>query len=174
MKVLSLAVKSNGLTGQAFAIGAILYMRGKEEKKFFSRCPIEGPVDPWVKRNILPQMEDLPVTVPSYDEMLKEFLNFFLDNVENADVIYHMGIPTEARVILDLYGKGLLTPWEVECPWIDISGCLLQAGEDPSSVDGYNSRHRIEVPLAEAGGTYNPLYTCRANALCYIHLMHRV
>ena len=57
---------------------------------------------------------------------------------------------------------------------IEIDNLMEFPPEDPSSVDGYNSRHRIEVPLAEAGGTYNPLYTCRANALCYIHLMHRV
>lgn len=82
-KILSFDCETNGLWGQAFAIGAIVYENGKEVKKFYSRCPIEGKIDPWVEENVLPQMVGMLVTHKSYDEMLKAFAEFFLDKKNN-------------------------------------------------------------------------------------------
>lgn len=169
-KILSFDCETNGLWGQAFAIGAIVYENGKEVKKFYSRCPIEGKIDPWVEENVLPQMVGMLVTHKSYDEMLKAFAEFFLENKADADVIFHMGVPVEARVILDMHDKGFIGDWDGAYPWLDIAGCLKQAGFDCTSVDSYNAEHDIVVPQYEAGGTHNPLYDSRAAALCYMNL----
>ncbi len=170
-KVFSWDCETNGLLGQAFAIGAVLYENGKEVKKFYARCQIEGDVNLWVKENVLPQMEGMEVTHSSYEEMIKAFAEFFLENKADADVIFHMGCPVEARVILDMHDNKFIGDWDGAYPWLDIAGCLLQAGFDCTSVDGYNADHGIIVPQPEAGGTHNPLYDSRAAALCYMDLM---
>ena len=170
-KILSWDCETNGLWGQAFAIGAVVYdEKGREVKKFYVRCPIEGTVDPWVKEHVLPEMVDMKETHGSYDDILKAFAEFYLANKQDADVIFHMGVPVESRVILDMHDKGLIGDWDGAYPWLDIAGCLKQAGFDCTSVDTYNADHGIIVPQPEPGGTHNPLYDSRAAALCYMNL----
>lgn len=169
-KVFSWDAETNGLWGKSFAIGAVVYEDGVEVKTFYARCPIEGKVDSWVEENVLPQMVDMIQTHESYLEMLKAFSKFFLENKEDADVIFHMGVPVEARVVLDMHDQGLIGQWDGAYPWLDIAGCLQQAGIDCTSVDSYNATHGIVVPQPEAGGTHNPLYDSRAAALCYMDL----
>lgn len=170
-KVFSWDVETNGLWGKAFAIGAVIYENGVETKKFYARCPIADLVDPWVLANVLPQMERLPETHNTYCEMIEAFSEFFLENKAEADVIFHMGLPVEARVVIDMHEYGYIGDWDGAYPWLDIAGNLKQAGYNATSVDAYNASHGIKVPQPEAGGTHNPLYDSRAAALCYQHLM---
>ena len=60
--------ETNGLYGDAFAIGAVLMDKetGKEEKRFLARCPIEGCVDKFVKDNVLPELGGVPLTNTNY------------------------------------------------------------------------------------------------------------
>lgn len=172
-KVFSWDCETNGLLGQAFAIGAVVYENGAESERFYARCPIEGMTDPWVEKNVIPQMEGMPVTHGNYEEMLQAFAEFFMQNKAGADIIFHMGIPVEARVVLDMHDKGYIGPWDGAYPWLDVAGCLRQAGFDATSVDTYNKDHGIVVPQPEAGGAHNPLYDSRAAALCYLQLMQK-
>lgn len=173
MKIFSWDCETNGLWGKAFTIGAVVYEDGQEVKSFYARCPIEGTVDSWVEANVLPQMEEMVKTHATYGEMLKAFAEFFLENKADADVIFHMGVPVEARVIIDMHELGLIGDWDGAYPWLDIAGNLKQAGFDCTSVDSYNADHGIEVPQPEPGGTHNPLYDSRAAALCYISLQRK-
>ena len=170
-KVFSWDCETNGLWGKAFAIGAIVYGNGVEVKSFYARCPIEEAVNPWVADNVLPQMEGMAITHESYADMLKAFAEFFMENKADADVIFHMGVPVEARVVLDMHELGFIGDWDGAYPWLDIAGNLRQAGFDCTSVDAYNREHGIEVPQTEAGGAHNPLYDSRAAALCYMDIM---
>lgn len=169
-KIFSWDCETNGLWGQCFAIGAVIYENGIETKTFYARCPITDAVNPWVSENVLPEMKMLQITHSSYEEMLKAFATFFIENKENADVIFHMGCPVEARMILDMHDHGYIGDWDGAYPWLDVCGCLKQAGFDPTSVDAYNEKNNIKVPQT-TGGTHNPLYDCRATALCYMSLM---
>ena len=170
-KVFSWDTETNGLWGKAFAIGAVVYENGIETAKFYARCPIDGTVDSWVETNVLPQMTDMEETHNSYEQMLKAFSEFFMANKADADVIFHMGIPVEARVVLDMHDLGFIGDWDGAYPWLDISGHLQAKGFDCTSVDAYNANHGIIVPQPEVGGTHNPLYDSRAAALCYMDLM---
>ena len=170
-KILSWDSETNGLWGESFSIGAVLYEDGIETTSFYARCPIQGEINPWVSENVLPQMSEMEVTHSSYEEMLAAFAEFYLANKENAEVIFHMGLPVEARVVLDMHNFGLIGDWDGAYPWLDISGHLQAKGFDPTSVDTYNREHSIEVPMPKAGGTHNPLYDSRAAALCYMDLM---
>lgn len=171
MKIFSWDVETNGLWGKAFSIGAVLYEDGKEVKSFYARCPISGKVDPWVEENVLPQMVNMLRTHNSYEEMLKAFSVFYLENKDSSEVIYHMGSPVESRVIIDMHDFGFIGDWDGAYPWLDVAGCLKKAGFDCTSVDAFNASHGIEVPQPEPGGTHNPLYDSRACALCYMELM---
>ena len=169
--VLSMDAETNGLWGKAFAIGAILYSPdGEEVKRFIGRCPIEGDVDPWVKENVLPQMEDIPKNYTSYEELLQAYMDWrkVVRRKEGVTEIVHMGVPVEARLFIDAYEMCIIGPWDGAYPLVDIA-TLPEIGD---SVDAYNVRYGIALDPAEfAGGTHNPLYDAAAAYLAYRHWM---
>lgn len=172
-KVFSFDAETNGLWGEAFAIGAILYSEdGAEIARFVGRCPIKGKTNEWVEENVLPQLTGLPVTHKDYDSLLADFSNFYLENKADADVIVHMGVPVEAKLLLDMRSSGLIGDWDGPYPLIDLAGMLLQVGEDPTSVDAYIEKYALQVGEF-VGGTHNPLYDSAAAATVYFHLRSR-
>ena len=166
-KILSLDAETNGLYGDAFAIGAILMDKetGKEEKSFLARCLIDKRVDDFVRNNVLPVLSDVEDTHISYKAMLMDFIDFFKENKEDADVIVHMGVPVEAKLFIDAVNMGLMGPFDGPYPLVDIAAYP----EIWDSVDTYNKENGIVVPDC-FGGTHNPLYDCYAAALAYRHV----
>lgn len=171
MKIFSFDAETNGLWGQAFSIAAIVYDNGVEVSRFIGRCPIEGETNPWVKDNVLPKMEDIPVSHSSYDELLKAFAEFYLANKADANIIVHMGVPVESSLLKDAHSRGYIGDWDGPYPLIDLAGNLQQAGENPTSVDGYVSKYGLEV--AE-GNSHNPLYDSEVAAKVLMHLLGRI
>lgn len=167
-KILSLDAETNGLYGDAFAIGAILMDKetGKEERRFLARCPIFGEVDSFVKDNVLPELSDVEDTHVSYKAMLNAFIDFFKANKEDADVIVHMGVPVEAKLFIDAVKMEFMGPFDGPYPLVDIAAYP----EIWDSVDSYNKEKGIVVPDC-SGGTHNPLYDCYAAALAYRHVL---
>ncbi len=171
-KVFSFDAETNGLWGQAFSIAAIVYdENGKEITRFIGRCPIEGDVNPWVKENVLPKIEDIPVSHNSYDELLADFANFYLANKADAHVIVHMGVPVEATLLKDAHSRGYIGDWDGPFPLIDVAGNLQQAGENPTSCDSYVAKYGLKV--AE-GNSHNPLYDSEVAAKVFMHLQGRI
>lgn len=169
--VLSLDAETNGLWGKAFAIAARLYDAvGNVLAEFIGRCPIEGDVDEFVRDNVLPQMTDIPISHPDRDSLLAAFAEFYLANKADADVIVHMGVPVESKLFTDMYARGLIGDWDGPYPLLDISGALAQAGEDPTSCDGYVRKYGLELSADFAGGSHNPLYDSEVAARVWMHL----
>ena len=133
----------------------------------------ENVTDAWVQENVLPKLCDLAVTHLSYSEMLKSFSEFYLAHKGGADVIVHMGVPVESRVLSNMYTSGHIGEWDAPYPLIDVAGVLKHAGEDPTSVDGYNERNGLLADRSEVMGlaTHHPLYDSIATAVAYMHLM---
>ncbi|MFH1161755.1 MAG: hypothetical protein V1696_00535 [Candidatus Jorgensenbacteria bacterium] len=170
-KVFSFDAETNGLWGRPFAIGALVYNgRGMEIARFVGRCPIEGMVNDWVEKNVLPQMTTIPVTYESYDALLADFAKFYMANKADADVIVHMGVPVEAGLLRDMHDQGLIGDFDGPYPLIDLAGNLQQAGGDPTSVDKYVQKHGLSVGEFE-GGTHNPLYDSAVAVKVYWHLL---
>ena len=75
-RYLSLDAETDGLWGNPFAIGMIIYevIAGKLEKieEVSWRLPNSVVKNDWVIANVLPTL-DFPVTHESYEEMLKDF-----------------------------------------------------------------------------------------------------
>lgn len=165
MKIYSLDAETNGLWGQAFSIGVVIYdTNTKNNENWVARCPISEPINSWVAENILPQMESIPVTHDSYESMLQDFISHYMANKENSVVLVHMGLPVEARLFLDAHELGYLGDWDAPYPLVDCSAIPTIN----TSVDTYNTQHGIEVPSFD-GGTHNPLYDAYAAAVAYAH-----
>lgn len=158
---MSIDAETNGLWGRAFALAAVLKDEDGKIKEFKSRCPIEGEINEWVENNVLPQLEDMPITRNSYKEMLEAFSKFYLENKDNCTIIVHVGFPVEARVFADMHEFGLIGDWDAPFPLTDISA-IPAIG---LSVDEYNMRHGIEVPFK--GSTHHPLYDAWAALVAY-------
>lgn len=166
-KVLSWNIISNSPWGQAFVIGAVIYEDGEETKCFLARCPLEGETS-WVAQNILPVIRGIRQTHSTYEEMIKAFSKFYMENRANADVI-HMGLPAASKVVSDMHNLEYIDEWASMYPWLDISSCLKLAAVN--SAEEYNENHAIIVQYPDIGGKCNPIYECRTNALCYMDMI---
>jgi hypothetical protein len=172
MKLFSFDAETNGLWGQAFAIGALVYDENEQEiARFLGRCPIEGEVNEWVQQNVIPALADVPITHHSYFDLLADFAKFYLEQKKDADIVVHMGYIVEVKILRDMHDLGLIGDWDGPYPLFDISGNLQQVGEDPTSVDKYAQKYGLRV--REFGSPHNPLYDCEVAAKVYIHLSRR-
>lgn len=173
-KIFSFDAETNGLWGQAFSIGALVYdEHGAEIARFVGRLPETEVTDEWVRENVLPQLEGVPVTHESYDDLLADFAKFYLANKVDADVVVHMGFIVEVKILRDLHDRGLIGDWDAPYPLYDVSGNLQAAGADPTSVDKFAAEHGLAVGEFE-GGTHNPLYDSAVAAAVYRHLTEKI
>ena len=174
-RIFSFDAETNGLWGEAFAIGARVYdaASGEVLAQFVGRSPIQGDVDGFVQDKVLPQMTEIAVSHADYGALLADFAKFYLANKQDADVIVHMGVPVEAKLLIDMRARGLIGDWDGPYPLHDVAGFLAQAGEDPTSVDGYVRKHGLVITGDFAGGTHNPLYDSEVAARVYMHLRSR-
>lgn len=130
-KLLCFDLESNGLHGQAFAVGAVVMdMQGKVHDQFTARMRIHGQTDEWVDKNILPVIGDMPITHANYKDMCTDFWKWFVRAQAASDyTLVSNGYPVEYRFLLDCQGGDLdLRYWEHPFPLIDLSSLLLGAG----------------------------------------------
>ena len=176
-KLFSFDAETNGLWGQAFAIGALVYdENGAETARFVGRLPDSMVTDEWVKINVLPTLEGVPVTHGSYEALLADFAKFYLAHKKDADIVVHMGVPVESKLLTDMHTQGFIGDWNGPFPLLDVSGNLQQAGEDPTSVDKYVAKHGLEIGVGTdiVGGTHNPLWDSAVAAMVYRHLVGKI
>lgn len=166
-KIFSFDCETNGLWGKAFSIGAVVYNEDGTTETFIARCLIDGEVNEWVRENVLPNMMDIEITHDDYDSMLSAFAQFYLAHKKDADIIVHMGLPVEVRVLIDMHDKGFIGDWEAPYPLIDISAFP----QIDTSVDLYNRLNGIEIDFK--GSVHNPLYDSISAAKAYAHLINK-
>lgn len=167
MKIFSFDAEPDGLWADAFAVSAAVYQDGVMAASFTAYLGAEGVTDSWVKENVLPKLNDLAKTHDSYDDMLSAFAEFYKANKNGADVIAHMGVPVEAKLLLDMHSKGFIGDWDGPYPFLDVASVLKARGYDPTSVDKYNEQYGLLVGRSEADGlaTHHPLYDSIAAAV---------
>jgi hypothetical protein len=170
VKIFSTDAETNGLTGQAFAVAAIVTDDdGSQVAEFVARCPIVGPVDPWVAANVLPHIEDILVTHGSYVDMLEAFYAFYMAHKEGADVIGHVVFPVETTLFGDMIRSRPERVFDGPYPLYDTASILRARGLTADSTDDYNERHGIIVPFE--GAVHHPLIDAWSAERCYRHLM---
>lgn len=180
-KIFSFDAETNGLWGEAFAIGALVYdENGAEIERFVGRLSESVVTDGWwnspedgeTETRLQKLARAIPVTYEDYNSLLADFAKFYLANKADADVVVHMGYIVEAKVLRDMHDRGLIGEWDGPYPLHDVSGNLQQAGEDPTSVDKYVQKCGLSVGAFQ-GGTHNPLYDSAVAAVVYRHLLIR-
>lgn len=145
--IISIDCESNGLEGEVFAVAAIAYSteRMRAISEWTCRCPVAGPIDPWVEQNVLPVLDDpktgIPVTVDTYQELCSEWRKFYEPFHRwgaNHALVGHMVWPVETRFLSDAHHGEVMSTGPY--PLIDVAGALAAFGYDPTSVDRYLER----------------------------------
>jgi hypothetical protein len=165
--IISLDCEANGLHGQIFAFAAALFVNGQEEDAVTARCPIDGPVDPWVAENVLPALDDLPVDIMLGWGLLQTWRDAYERwTADSPDVlvIAHVAWPIEARFLWEAHKD---EPFSGPFPLIDVSSMLHAHGLNPLSVDRHLDDAGVPLP---PGSPHHPLYDCRAAAYAYFDL----
>lgn len=173
LNLLSVDAETNGLLGQPFAIGAVKSASAADIIQVYAaRCPIDGPVDPWVAEHVLPGLADLPESMPDYPALLADFARWYDRHSLDATVIAHVGWPVEAGLLRDMLTRLDRDPFSGPFPLHEVASLLLAAGCDPTSVDEYNADHGLDVGAGFAGFTaHHPLYDARAADVCARHIL---
>lgn len=135
--LLSMDVESNSLHGTAFAVGAVLMsLDGTIIDEFQARCPIEGEVDKFVKKFVLPPMKDFVETHKTAKQMRSDFWQWFVAAKDKCDyVLFSNGYPVETRFLSVCQDDDIEARfWDHPFPIIDLSSILLQVGVKPLAV----------------------------------------
>lgn len=164
-KLLSFDIESNGLHGQAFAIGALIVDNsGKVFDEFIARVDVQEEIDEWVAKNVLPAMDNIHVTHGSYEDMREAFWRWFVKAQEKSDyTLVSNGYPVEYRFLLDCQQADLEERyWQHPFPIIDVTSLLLTLREF-----GEPSKQEILRKVQKNGNfkTHNPYDDAKVTAL---------
>ncbi len=163
-KLLCFDLETNGLHGEAFAVGAVVMgVDGKIYDEFTGRCAVIGNVDSWVEQNVLPAIADMPISHASYKDLREDFWKWYLLAEPKSDyVLVSNGYPVEYRFLLKCQEENIEERyWQHPFPILDLASLLLQAGIEPTD------RNKLIGRIIESGGysRHHPLHDAKVSAL---------
>jgi len=165
MKLLSFDIESNGLHGAAFAVGAVLLgSDGHVADEFQARCPIVGPVDPWVTEHVLPSLASLPQTHASAKSMRAAFWPWYRAAAAKADYTLATNpCPVEARFLIACQEDDMKNRYfEHPFPLIDLGTLYVQAGaRSPEARDRLVDEVAGDEPKLEHHPRWDALIAAR-------------
>lgn len=168
MKILSFDAEANGLHGEAFAVGAVLVVEGAVVEEFFARCPIDGPVDPWVTEHVIPALCGSDVTHASAREMREAFWTWLMSHKQDATIVCDCGWPVEAGLLSACVADDPSRAFEGPYPLHEVATLLLSAGMDPKGDYGAEMMSAEELA---AHRPHHPVDDARLSALCALHAL---
>ncbi len=167
--VLSIDVETNGLIGLPFIVYAAVFSpQGECLNTFLGRCELLEPEE-FVKEQVLPACEHIPINCDSMDDLLRKFAKFYLQ-YDSLRVISHIPFPVETNFFSLLQEDILIGEFQGPYPLIDVGSMLLLAGENPTSLEEYMKKHQIEPP---SGVAHDPEYDAKSAFSVYQHLIAR-
>jgi len=170
MQLISLDVESNGLWGKPFAIGVAVYdLNGNLLEKKIWKSPIKEKINEWVKDNVLPALSNVKDTHQTYEDMMRDFSKWWLDNKEDSQILWHMGHIVEVFLFRELYNLGFIGEFDAPYTPFELAEILRLKGYEPDLVDEYIKAKDISLPYIE-GSTHNPLYDAIAAAEVFFDL----
>ncbi len=167
---LAFDVESNGLHGEAFAVGAILIRAdAKILDEFTARCPIKGEVDEWVKDNVLPPLKDMPEDQKTPKQLRSAFWEWYKAAKEKADyVVVKNSYPVETRFLADCQDDDLEGRyWDHPFPLLDLASLLIQVGIKPLAV----TYKLVEDKLDDQHLQHHPRWDAWVTALAVIEAL---
>jgi hypothetical protein len=170
IKIFSIDAETNGLYGQAFSIAAVVTDDSREIARYTGRCPINGQIDDFVAKEILPNMKDIPENVKDYNDLLEDFWKFYSKHKKGAEIIAHVPCPVESKILRDMVEKDLTNRiGEGPFPLIDTSSILRSRKENPTDLEAYVKKHKLKISFE--GKVHNPLYDAIVAETIYRHLI---
>lgn len=171
--LLSFDIESNGLHGQAFAIGAVVVdIKGKVLDQFTGRTKIVGQVDPWVEKNVVPVIGDMSITQRTSKDLREDFWRWFQRALEMADyVVVSNGYPVEYRFLLECQEQNLTERyWQHPFPILDLTSLMLRI-----EPDGSRRKERI-LSIMEQGNfsRHHPYDDALVTALAAGQVFHEL
>jgi hypothetical protein len=160
-KLLSFDLETNGLHGQAFAVGGVLMdSADKTYSEFSARIPIDGKLDEWVEKNVLPSILD----------MCEAFWEWYVKAEPESDyVLVNNGYPVEYRFLLDCQEASLDERyWQHPFPILDLSSLLIMVGHKPLI-----SRTQLLGKLSETYLAHHPLHDAKVAILTAFEAFHQ-
>lgn len=157
-KLLCFDVETNGLHGQAFAVGAVVMdMDGNILDEFTGRTKIVGPVDAWVEKNVLPVIKEMSLTHATEKDLREAFWRWYVPAEAASDyVLVSNGYPVEYRFLLKCQEENLEERyWQHPFPILDLFSLLVQASDKLSKsklLDEIMRDHNLSLhnPLDDA------------------------
>lgn len=172
-KTFSVDAETNGLYGQPFSIAALILTRqGHESDRFVARCPIAGPVDPFVVKSVLPQMTDIEETHASYETMLADFAEFYLRYRKKSYVVAQVPYPVETGFFRTMVETGLIDELQGPYPFYDTAS-MLRDRMGSSSIQRLFKEHPELEQQANGlyeGQVHNPLRDCATAGVVFNYL----
>lgn len=164
-KLLSIDVECNGLHGKAFAVGAVVMKLDRTiVDEFGARCPIEGELDPWVRKNVLPVLTEFPETHRTALAMRDDFWEWYRAAKENSDyMMVDNGYPVEARFLISCQDDDIEERyWDHSFPMLDLASIFITIGVKPLAI-----RYKfVASELGEAQNLqHNPRFDSWVSAL---------
>ena len=111
-----------------FAVGALVMdANGAILDEFVGRCKLVGPVDPWVEKNLLPAIKDIPVMYQTYKDLREAFWKWYLIAEAKTDyVLVSNGYPVEYRFLIKCQEDNLDERyWQHPFPLLDLTSLLV-------------------------------------------------
>lgn len=164
-KILCFDLETNGLHGQAFAIGAIvLDGYGEIRDEFTARCPLKGEVDEWVRDNVLPSIKDMPMSHGDYEAMREAFWRWFVKTEPQVDyVLVSNGYPVEYRFLLNCQEANLNERyWQHPFPIIELSSLLFALGQ---LTEASKNKLITKVTTGRDFSKHHPLHDAKVTAM---------
>lgn len=163
-KLLCFDLEANGLHGEVFAAGGVVMdTSGEVLDEFSGRSKLLGAVDPWVEKNVLPAIKDMPVMYASYKDLREAFWKWFVPAQEKADyVLVSNGYPVEYRFLLKCQEDNLEERyWQHPFPIIDLGSVLLLQDK----LVGSKSKQMSEIVKENGFTRHHPLNDAKISAL---------
>lgn len=171
----SVDAETDGLFGNAFSIGVAVYdYYGNEFDSFYAviKDADKAVTNEWVKENVLPKLDtNNALIVDSYEDLIKEFSEFYIKYKDNAATIWHMGQIVEVFLFREAVRLGYLGIFDTPYLPIEMSNLLMYYALTGDSVDNVRV---YEGPVGNTSlivkksdnfkNTHNALYDAQVTA----------
>jgi len=162
--IFSFDVESNGLCGEAFAVGLVVIeiKTGEVVDSLKLKTDTVEITDEFVKEHIVPKLSDLEIVGTL--EMYRQFFDMLGKYQDDSIILTDAGIPVESNFLnkMTLLFKELQNDIEIfPYPIIDLMGVLNGLGHDPD-LD------RFKYTNVSEGYKHNPYYDALTAAIVYM------
>lgn len=164
MNIFCFDAETDGLYGEAFAIGAVVMNENGEILEVFSeKCLFPGIQSQWVRENCLIHLDDIK-DCGSRKQLREDFWAFYMKHRDHCTIMADVSYPVEAGLLRacvkdDPEKREFMGPY----PLIDIASLFFANGIDPHT-------NRMEF-IQEQRRPHNPLDDAITSAKCALKLL---